>query len=55
MEISALEFIGLIAIGGAIFWIGFQLSPPNTKEIKVDWVSPKVKKNKEQKKIRKIK
>ena len=43
MEISAIEFIGLIAIGGAIFWVGFQLSPPNTKEIKVDWVSPKVK------------
>ena len=53
MEISAIEFIGLIAIGGAIFWIGFQLSPPNTKEIKVDWVSPKVKKQRA-KKRRKI-
>jgi len=50
MEISAIEFIGLIAIGGAIFWIGFQLSPPNTKEIKVDWVSPKVKKQRAKKK-----
>jgi hypothetical protein len=54
MEISAIEFIGLIAIGGGIFWIGFQLSPPNTKEIKVDWVSPKVKKQRA-KKRRKIK
>ena len=50
MEISAIEFIGLIAIGGAIFWIGFQLSPPNTKKIKVDWVSPKVKKQRAKKK-----
>jgi|DEB0MinimDraft_10_1074344.scaffolds.fasta_scaffold656823_1 hypothetical protein len=50
MEISAIEFIGLIAIGGAIFWVGFQLSPPNTKEIKVDWVSPKVKKQRARRK-----
>ena len=48
-----IEFIGLIAIGGAIFWIGFQLSPPNIKEIKIDWVSPKVKKQRAKK--RKIK
>ena len=53
MEISVIEFIGLIAIGGAIFWIGFQLSPPNTKDIEVDWVSPKVKKQRAKKKKKK--
>lgn len=50
MEISAIEYIGLIAIGGIIFWIGFQLSPSNTKEVKIDWVSPKVRKQRARRK-----
>ena len=44
MELSVVEYIGLLAIGGAFFWIIFQLDKLNIKEVKVEWVSPKVKK-----------
>ena len=33
MELSGVEYIGLLAIGGAFFWIIFQLDKLNIKEV----------------------